>query len=86
MQIQYLTTKSVREVSDSAGAALIARKIARAYETRQITPEPVAQIASEINAAINANEESALIDGNEISPRTGKPKRVYKRRDMQAED
>lgn len=27
----------------------------------------------------------ALDDGAEISPRTGKPKRQYKRRDMQAE-
>lgn len=26
------------------------------------------------------------IEADEISPRTGKPKRVYKRRDMQAED
>lgn len=67
MQIQYLTTKSVREVSEVAGAALIARKIARAYETRQLTPEPAIEV-------------------DEISPRTGKPKRVYKRRDMQAED
>lgn len=63
MQIQYLTTKSVREVSEAAGAALITRKIARAYETRQITPEPAIEV-------------------EEISPRTGKPKRQYRRRDM----
>lgn len=87
MRIEYVANGMKREVRDSVGAALIARRIARpVYQTRQITPEPVAQIAAEINAAINASEESALIDGNEISPRTGKPKRVYKRRDMQAED
>lgn len=68
MQIEYVANGMKREVRDSVGAALIARKIARpVYETRQITPEPA-------------------IDAEEISPRTGKPKRVYKRRDMQAED
>lgn len=68
MQIEYLTTKSRREVSEAAGNALIKRKIARpVYEARQIEPEPAAE-------------------AEEISPRTGKPKRVYKRRDMQAED
>lgn len=87
MQIEYLTTKSRREVSEITGNALIKRKIARAvYETRQVVPDPAAQIAAEINAAVNASEESALIGSNEISPRTGKPKRVYRRRDMQAED
>lgn len=68
MQIEYVANGMKREVLDSVGAALIARKIARpVYETRQITPEPA-------------------IQADEISPRTGKPKRVYKRRDMQAED
>lgn len=67
MQIEYVANGMKREVRDSVGAALIARKIARAYETRQLTPEPA-------------------IEADQISPRTGKPKRVYKRRDMQAED
>ena len=68
MRIEYVANGMKREVRDSVGAALIARKIARpVYETRQVVPEPA-------------------IEADEISPRTGKPKRVYKRRDMQAED
>lgn len=67
MLIEYVATKSRREVSESIGAVLIARKIARpVYQTRQIEPEPPI--------------------GGEISARTGKPKRQYKRRDMSAED
>lgn len=65
MQIEYLTTKSRREVSEAAGRALIKHKIARAVETPhvELTAEP-----------------------DEISPRTGRPKRQYRRRDLRAED
>lgn len=64
MRIEYLASKSQREVSDSIGKTLIARKLARpVYQTRAIEPEPEV----------------------EISERTGKPKRRYKRRDMTAE-
>lgn len=67
MQIEYVANRSRRNVRDSIGEALIARKIARpVYQTRQLTPEPAD-------------------DAEDISPRTGKPKRKYKRRDMKAE-
>lgn len=65
MQIEYVATKSKRTVPDAIGEALIARKIARRIETRELKAE-----APEV----------------EISPRTGKPKRRYKRRDMRVED
>lgn len=67
MRIEYVANGMRRDVRDSVGETLIARRIARAvYETRQMQPE--------------AAEEA------EISPRTGKPKRQYRRRDMKADD
>lgn len=82
MEIQYRTTGHKRRVADSIGTLLVARRIARevhapsqVYATRQIAAEDPA--------------EELTIDGptaDEISPRTGKPKRKYKRRDMTAED
>lgn len=66
MRIEYVLTRSQRDVADHVGQALIARKVARrVYETRAMVAEPAADV--------------------EISPRTGKPKRQYKRRDMSAE-
>jgi hypothetical protein len=65
MQIEYVATKSKRTVPDAIGEALIARKIARRIETRELKAE---------------------VPEVEISPRTGKPKRRYKRRDMRVED
>lgn len=65
MLIEYVATKSRREVSESIGQTLIKRKLARAvYQTRQMKPE----------------------EAPEISERTGKPKRKYRRRDMKAEE
>lgn len=64
MQIEYVVTKSKRNVPDAIGEALIARKIARRIEIRELKAE---------------------VQEVEISPRTGKPKRRYKRKDMQAE-
>lgn len=61
MRIEYVANGSQREVRDSVGEALVARKIARpVYQTREVVAE-------------------------EVSERTGKPKRRYKRRDMTAE-
>lgn len=69
MLIEYVLTRSRRNVSEAAGKRLIACKVARevVVETRQELPETTAPDV-------------------EISPRTGKPKRRYKRRDMRAED
>jgi len=63
-----------REVRDSVGEALIRRNLAtRVYRTRQL--------AAKAEPETVESEEPV-----EISPRTGKPKRKYKRRDMSAED
>jgi hypothetical protein len=65
MLIEYVVTKSRREVRDSTGRALIKRKIARlAYPTEELKPE----------------------GSVEISGRTGKPKRQYKRRDLRPKE
>jgi hypothetical protein len=71
MQIQYVTTRSLRTVKDAIGALLVKRGIAREYQTRAMQPEAPA-VAAEV------------VD-DDVSPRTGKTKRKYKRRDMQAE-
>lgn len=66
MRIEYRANGQQRDVRDSVGEALIARKIARpVYQTRQVVADEPEEV--------------------EISPRTGKPKRRYKRRDMTAE-
>jgi hypothetical protein len=70
MQIEYVANGSKREVSERIGKALIARKIAR----------PVYQ-TRELRA-----ESLDVSDPAEISARTGKPKRRYKRRDMKAQE
>lgn len=63
-----------REVRDSVGEVLIARNLAtRVYQTRHL--------------AAKAEPETVVAEEPvEISQRTGKPKRKYKRRDMSAED
>ena len=40
MRIEYVVTKSQRDVPDAIGEALVARRIARpVYETRELTAE-----------------------------------------------
>lgn len=66
MRIEYRANGMQREVRDSVGEALIARKIARpVYQTRELVADEPEEV--------------------DISPRTGKRKRKYKRRDMTAE-
>lgn len=66
MRIEYRANGMQREVRDSVGEALIARKIARpVYQTRELVADEPEEVG--------------------ISPRTGKRKRKYKRRDMTAE-
>lgn len=72
MQIRYAVTKHKREVPESIGRRLVAARIAT--EVR----DPVYQ-----TAAVKAEEPGA--EEAEISPRTGKPKRQYKRRDLRSE-
>ena len=85
MRIEYVANKSQRTVSDDIGNTLIARKLARrVYETRELSSneytggEPVVVDADGPEVKLNQELE-------EISPRTGKPKRRYKRRDLTAE-
>ena len=63
-------------VPSKLGHALIKAGRARSlqYEMRVTVPEPISEI-----------EEKEEKEVEEISPRTGKPKRRYRRRDMQAE-
>jgi hypothetical protein len=74
MRIEYRANGMQREVRDSVGEALVSRNIAtRVYQTRQLS----------------AKSEPETVEAEEpveISPRTGKPKRKYKRRDMKAEE
>lgn len=72
MLIEYVMTKHRRQVSDSIGRRLVKSRIAReVYETRALEPEGAPQ-----------SSEAEV----EISQRTGKPKRTYRRRDLRAED
>ncbi len=73
MLILYKATGHSRDVPDTIGSNLVARGIATDV-TPQI-PRPLMQ-----SRQMLAEPEP------EISARTGKPKRRYKRRDMRAED
>lgn len=76
MRIEYKANRSQRTVRDSVGNALVSRGIARRVDEPR-KEEPA-----------TAPESSAMEpeQAKEISPRTGKPKRRYKRRDMKAEE
>lgn len=83
MRIEYTVTKGQREVSDAIGHRLIANRIARAvYPVRDMRPEGDREPVPPVNADPS---EGADVASEDISPRTGKPKRKYKRRDMVAE-
>lgn len=69
MLIEYVANRSRRKVSDGIGRVLIRRGLARGVYE---TRELVAE-------PLPSTPEV------EISPVTGKPKRKYKRRDMQAD-
>lgn len=72
MRIEYRSNGMQREVRDSVGDALISRNLAtRVYQAKVLVADKPEQVSDEGPA--------------EISERTGKPKRRYKRRDMTAE-
>lgn len=79
MLIQYVTTGGKREVADGIGRRLVRSKIARLVQPK-VEPLIAKVVEPEPDPVVEA------VDEVEISPRTGKPKRQYKRRDMQAED
>lgn len=82
MQIQYVANGSRRTVRDSVGRALVGRGIAR--EMRSEEPSQAEQTPTP--AVQSAGKPAKAPTDQKISPRTGKPKREYKRRDMRPED
>ena len=75
MQIEYVATKSKRTVPDAIGEALIARKIARRIETRELKAEApeVDHVSAAHDQAVGAGEDAfvhvereAIVDGREI--------------------
>ena len=82
MQIQYVANGSRRTVRDSVGRELVDRGIAR--EMRSEEPSQAEQTPASV-VQMAGKPAKAPRDPN-ISPRTGKPKREYKRRDMRPED
>ena len=81
MQIQYVANGSRRTVRDSVGRTLVDRGIAREMRSEDPAREEQAPALTVQSAGKPAKGPS---DTN-ISPRTGKPKREYKRRDMRPE-
>lgn len=81
MHIQYVANGSRRTVRDSVGRELVGRGIAR--EMRSEEPSQEEQTPTPAVHSV-AKPAKAPKDPN-ISPRTGKPKREYKRRDMRPE-
>lgn len=82
MQIQYVANGSRRTVRDSVGRELVGRGIAR--EMRSEEPSEAEQEPAQ--AVQSAGKPAKPPTDQNISPRTGKPKREYKRRDMRPED
>ena len=81
MRIEYVANGSRRSVRASVGRELVGRGIAR--ERRSDEPSQVEQTQA-TTVQSTAKPAKAPKDPN-ISPRTGKPKREYKRRDMRPE-
>ena len=81
MHIQYVANGSRRTVRDSVGRELVGRGIAREMRSEDLSQDEQTQVTS---VQSTAKPEKAPKDPN-ISPRTGKPKREYKRRDMRPE-
>lgn len=78
MQIRYVANGMIRRVREGIARTLIRRGLAR--EVPQPQPEPVAP------AVDLTYETRELRAEDEISPRTGKPKRRYRRRDLGADE
>lgn len=81
MHIQYVANGSRRTVRDSVGRELVVRGIAREMRSDEPSQDEQTHATTVQNTAKPAK---APKDPN-ISPRTGKPKREYKRRDMRPE-
>jgi hypothetical protein len=99
VRIRYKANGMKRSVADFVARKLVSNGVATYADAPQPSetpssvakaPEPQATIDPEpepvAEAEEVADEQGAHEDSVEISPRTGKPKRPYTRRDMQAED
>lgn len=93
MQIQYRTTKHRREVSDSIGERLCRSRIADRVDTIQPRPIVVEDDDQSFTKDMTAGGHSQSYltrdlraEGSDISPRTGRQKRNYQRRDQQVEE
>ena len=84
MHIQYVANGSRRTVRDSVGRELVGRGIAREMRSDEPSQDEQTQATTVQSTAKPAKPAKAPKDPN-ISPRTGKPKREYKRRDMRPE-
>lgn len=60
----------------------------KANKSQREVPDGIAKVLIDRNLATRVYQMRAVVaeEPEEISPRTGKPKRQYKRRDMAAED
>ena len=81
MHIQYEANGSRRTVRDSVGRELVVRGIAREMRSEDLSQDEQTQVPSVQSTAKPAKSPK----DPSISPRTGKPKREYKRRDMRPE-
>ena len=81
MHIQYVANGSRRTVRDSVGRELVGRGIAREMRSEDLSQDEQTQATTVQSTSKPAKDPK---DPN-ISPRTGKPKREYKRRDMRPE-
>lgn len=81
MRIEYVANGSRRTVRDSVGRELVVRGIAREMRSDEPSQDEQTQVPK---VQSTAKPAKAPKDPN-ISPRTGKPKREYKRRDMRPE-
>jgi hypothetical protein len=82
MHIQYVANGSRRIVRDSVGRELVGRGIARELRSESPLQEP----ATPAPKVQSASKPAKAPKDPSISPRTGKPMREYKRRDMRPED
>jgi hypothetical protein len=69
------------EAGDGAGLLFSGGIVRIEYVTTRHSRD----VADSIGARLIASGIARKVDGEEVSPRTGKPKRKYKRRDMVAE-
>ena len=81
MRIEYVANGSRRTVRDSVGRELVVRGIAREMRSDEPSQDEQTQAATVQSTAKPAKAPNET----NISPRTGKPKREYKRRDMRPE-